>query len=672
MAKMIWLKDAPESKNVYAVFRKEFDLDCIAEDAHINLCADSEYALFINDHFVDCGQYDDFPDLKYYDTLKIAQYLNCGRNVMTVWVYHQGESSLQYSVGKPGLFYELICGEFTCVSDESTQSCCDIRFRQGEMYKTTVQYGYGFLFDSQKTLPCFKQSEAYDAPLLRPRPIDKCLLSEYHINKILTQGTIDRREDSSKAPAQLMQTDSLTYLPKDEIFFGDSIQRDNIYIIYDMLCERCGYLSFEIDACAGCVVDIGYGEHLDDMRVRTSIGERNFANRYICCEGNQKFFYPYRRIAGRYIQLHIIGRVRSIKRISLLQCEYPLKDITTFKTDDAFLSRLHSLSINTLKLCMHEHYEDCPWREQALYGSDSRNQMLFGYYAFGEYKFARASLDLLGRTLGKDGFISICAPTDSNLKIPSFSFLWLLAMEEYARYSKDLSLAETYKDKLIYIADTLAPKAPDFIAPSPRGDGIWNFYEWSEGCYDNDNGINEPKELDGLYQVFLYIGLASIKELLSFLAEKEKAAKLEELLKEMKNAINRVFWNHDQKAYCSYINAGVREGYSELMQVMSLYAGIASDKASHIADLITSENNLVPITLSYTVYKYDALLASDYKYARYVYDDIIAKWGKMIFGGATSFWETEQGADDFDGAGSLCHGWSAVPLYILERYGKLI
>ena len=40
----------------------------------------------------------------------------------------------------------------------------------------------------------------------------------------------------------------------------------------------------------------------------------------------------------------------------------------------------------------------------------------------------------------------------------------------------------------------------------------------------------------------------------------------------------------------------------------------------------------------------------------------------MVFSGATSFWETELGADDFDGAGSLCHGWSAAPLYLLEKY----
>lgn len=37
---------------------------------------------------------------------------------------------------------------------------------------------------------------------------------------------------------------------------------------------------------------------------------------------------------------------------------------------------------------MHEHYEDYPWREQALYAFDSRNQALYGYYAFGNYDFA--------------------------------------------------------------------------------------------------------------------------------------------------------------------------------------------------------------------------------------------------------------------------------------------
>ena len=38
----------------------------------------------------------------------------------------------------------------------------------------------------------------------------------------------------------------------------------------------------------------------------------------------------------------------------------------------------------------------------------------------------------------------------------------------------------------------------------------------------------------------------------------------------------------------------------------------------------------------------------------------------MLDCGATTFWETEKGAADFEGAGSLCHGWSAFPIYFLN------
>jgi alpha-L-rhamnosidase len=45
---------------------------------------------------------------------------------------------------------------------------------------------------------------------------------------------------------------------------------------------------------------------------------------------------------------------------------------------------------------------------------------------------------------------------------------------------------------------------------------------------------------------------------------------------------------------------------------------------------------------------------------------IIGKYYRFV--SATSFWETIKGADDFDKAGSLCHGWSAIPLYFFYAY----
>ena len=67
-------------------------------------------------------------------------------------------------------------------------------------------------------------------------------------------------------------------------------------------------------------------------------------------------------------------------------------------------------------------------------------------------------------------------------------------------------------------------------------------------------------------------------------------------------------------------------------------------------------------------FKYDALLAVDEGYARYILNDIKKIYGAMLRAGATTVWETEKGAEDFNLAGSLCHGWSAMPIYYLHKF----
>lgn len=59
-----------------------------------------------------------------------------------------------------------------------------------------------------------------------------------------------------------------------------------------------------------------------------------------------------------------------------------------FQIGDILSQKIYDTAVRTLKLCIHEPYEDIPWREQSLYCFDSRNQMLCGYYAFQEFKFA--------------------------------------------------------------------------------------------------------------------------------------------------------------------------------------------------------------------------------------------------------------------------------------------
>ena len=68
-------------------------------------------------------------------------------------------------------------------------------------------------------------------------------------------------------------------------------------------------------------------------------------------------------------------------------------------------------------------------------------------------------------------------------------------------------------------------------------------------------------------------------------------------------------------------------------------------------------------------FKYDALLAVDEeKYRDVVLAEIRKDYQLMVDSGYSAAWETIDGAAAFDHAGSLCHGWSAIPIYYYKKF----
>ena len=74
-----------------------------------------------------------------------------------------------------------------------------------------------------------------------------------------------------------------------------------------------------------------------------------------------------------------------------------------------------------------------------------------------------------------------------------------------------------------------------------------------------------------------------------------------------------------------------------------------------------------------TIFKYDALLTTDAeKYKDYVLGEIRRNYKIMLDAGSDTVWETIDGAGkSFNGAGSLCHGWSSVPIHVYRRLGMV-
>ena len=98
---------------------------------------------------------------------------------------------------------------------------------------------------------------------------------------------------------------------------------------------------------------------------------------------------------------------------------------------------------------------------------------------------------------------------------------------------------------------------------------------------------------------------------------------------------------------------------------MAILCGAVSEtEAENICELLVNDNDLTKVSLSMKCFKYDALIKVDKeKYGAFILNDIKNTYKAMLDEGATSFWETEIGESDFANAGSLCHGWSAIPVY---------
>jgi hypothetical protein len=702
-ANWIWpLRVAGE--NQYVQFRHEFMLESVHTNSQIALSADTSYALWLNGCFVHYGQFHDWPGEKTYDVLEIADYLRPGKNVACVLAYYQGANSAHYIASDPGIVYVIASGKQIVTSGLDTLWRKDPAYRTQSLPRITPQLHFTFEYDSRHKDNWLAADYACDAAWQRIqkqdmsdcaaktfalRPVKRTILKERLDAKIITQGFF-RQSGRGQTIAQEMQQAFLSYRDAAAVFDTKpdvfpaviktaQIQGDGVYIIVDLGREEVGLFELEMDTDAGTVIDVAYGEHLDDMRVRAAIGGRNFANRYIACKGLQKFTHYFTRFAGRYIQLHISGFVSrcSVQYAALRSVEYPIEEKSVFKSSCQLQNTIYKTAVRTLHLSMHEHYEDCPWREQALYANDSRNQALCGYYCFGEYAFPAASFDLLGKGLKSDGYLELCAPADMPITIPSFTFVWILAMADHLLYSGDLAHAATHFAVVKKIIDSRLADLADGLLACPRGPRYWQFYDWASGLDGTIMGdCTRFAQLSGVrfdapLNMFFALAMRSAAAIARHCGDADYAAHLESCLKTLKRNIHSRFCDGSAGLYRTYAgDEDCPKNHAELTQSLAILADVCGmeEAVSLRRYLADDKNEMVKTTLSQSLYKFEALLTDKINYGKYVFDKVNADWGGMLFRGATSFWETLNGAADFDNAGSLCHGWSAVPVYLYHGH----
>jgi hypothetical protein len=653
-----WIWRSGSGCDEYVQFLCDFTLKTSVPPVMLRYSVDTDCVVFVNGTPVAFGQYPDFPYHKTYEEIDVTDAVTPGKNRLAILAYHCGGTGfMTYYKGAAGLLFEVVRGEKTlAVSGADTLCRLAPDYISGRAEKTTTQLGYRFSYDRRgydgwtaaSYAPVgFLPSVAVEkAPPVAVRPLKKLTAGALAAGDCIKQAWFSWGEGASEGVKQ--QTAAL--LPEE------TPPAAGRYYLFDLGREEVGFFSLHCRAAAGARVSVGYGEHIDDGRVRTAVGGRDFTAVYVCADGAQTFVHPFRRWGARYLQLFVTGAC-TVLRAGLIPVAYPFA-VLPFDAKNGKRQAIYDTAVRTLTLSAHDHYEDCPWREQGLYTMDSRNQMLCGYYAFGAFAPARASLALIAQDARPDGLLSICYPSDCDLAIPSFSLYYILQLHEYLLHTGDAAFVKSVYKKAESVLDVFAARLSNGLIPPFPGKGYWNFYEWADGLSGKTPGAEGAPDLI-LNALFSYV-LAEWKALNAAIGQTPRLP-CDRLGGAVNDAITRTFFAEKRGLYETVAGTG---HFSELGNALAVLCGAATGaRARAVCDALTA-NDMVKATLSMVTFKYDALLAVDKDaYAAYILGDIDKDYGYMLDCGATSFWETINGASDFANAGSLCHGWSAMPVY---------
>lgn len=613
-AKWIWA-DGEVKKNSVVSFITDFD--CGEGDITLSLCAETDFIAYVNGKRVGFGQFAGYRDFKYIEQIDITDVCKPKNNTLKITVRYEGFDTFTHIDDGAGVIFTVEQnGKLLAYSNESVLSGVDNDYTQEEKKILSVQIGYSLGMAARGNTVYSRSRVIAKKCDFAPRPVKRLVLGE----KV----------------------------------YAKKVSRN----IYDLSAETAGYLFIKTDCPTDCTVSVGYAEHIATGKVVSVIPGgylnygRDFSLDFHCVKGENYFEQFFVRVAGRYLQINCDESV-TVKEIGLIPADYltTQKEISLKGKD----KRIYDVGIRTLKLCMHNHYEDCPWREQALYVLDSRNQMLCGYKAFEGYDYQRETLKFIAKGVREDKMLELTYPAVNTPAIPFFSLTYIIAVGEYIKQSGDYSILKDVFPTVKGIVENFYSRTDEDGLVENFDKPFWNFYEWSKGS-NNENELEEDflreKKRELILNCALIYALTFFKDMCRYLNipydfDEERT----------KRGIVKVFYDENKGLF--FLSDRGEKIFSALGNALACIIGLGDE--SIINKLIDGDNDVVPATLSMQCFVYDAVMGYE-KGSDFIIKDIREKYGYMLSKGATSFWETLKGLDDEMG-GSLCHGWSAMPVY---------
>lgn len=690
-----WNGEDKETPRV-VYFRRKVSVSNQIKSANIRISADSRYKLYVNGRLVEVGPSKGDQQVWFCDSLNLVSYLKEGENVLAVKVlrYPEDKNRGAHSVirtATPGLF---LTGEIVLADGESISVSAD------EKWQYYVDRGIRILAEEEQFAPLYSHERVTGDKILAGWMLESYDASEWECAKpyirldvpgSISPGNLNKRtipymyRKTRNFASVINKKKSMHHEEHWNSFLQGQqelqIPEESEEIIeIDAGEEMTGYLHLLMAGGKKAKIEILqaesyiYDELCGPAQVALKKDRMDFKNGHLegytdeyeaggfgtdeVPEEYETFWFR----TFRFLQLRITTKEESVKLKAFYYEEtgYPLEVKTQVETSDASLKKIWEISERTLRRCMHETYEDCPYYEQLQYAMDSRTQILYTYAVSSDDRLARKCMDDFRRAQRYDGLLNCSYPNCNVNVIPGFSIYYIFMVYDHMMYFGDKNLVEDHLPTIERILgffgqhlteDGYVDKVGGILMNTP----FWSFIDWAE-AWNPTTGM-PPAGLEGALTMesLLYImGLRHAAALSEYVGRTDMTKQYLTRAEQVCCAV---------RTYCIGENGMIQDGpgideYSQHCQVFAVLAGVIDRNKGkeNLLRTIKEKEKYAQCTVAMRFYLFRALEQTDlYEYTEQYWD----AWRTMLANNCTTCVESESYAR------SECHAWGSLALYEL-------
>ncbi len=687
---MSWIwKDKSDGKlkdNEIVSFRKVVRSKKKGQKAIVHVSADAKYKLFVNGTLVHIGPQKGDHQIHYYDVLDLGPYYEDGDNVVLIRVlaipneHNKGNHGF-HRTDSPGLYLSgELEGDHTWKYFKEKVHMEPENPRFAPLYILEKSQGLGALvgchhveYDDSKWSQARKYEPFELPPILRP---------DYMVRRQIPLIPVRPKRFEHVEKVVLSQ-------PSDEAWNGLLQESKSIKVgpntrsVIEISAgpETTGYLSLLMGKGQDAEINIltsecyAYEPEEEGPFSMPRKGDRTdsvngklfgFTDTYMVAgQGSSQspeIYEPFWFRTFRYIQLEIITKDQEldIYDFSYEETGYPLDVQSQVETSDASMEAIWDISERSLKLCMHETYEDCPFYEQLQYAMDSRSQILYTYATAADDRLARQCMDDFRRAGKHDGMINCSYPNYESNVIPGFSIYYIGMVYDHMMYFGDKPLVMKHLPTILGILNFFRSRLDQRGMVEKLGGPLfrskyWSFIDWTDQWRETAGVPLATHEGPLTMESLLYVmGLQYSAKLLDFIGYDQMSRQFLSEAKMLQEAIN----THARGKDGMLQDGPGFEGYSQHTQVFGVLTETINleEGARYIKETLNNPDLYAQCSVAMMFYLFRALEKCQMYEETHDLWDI---WRDMVAKNLTTCEE------DSVMSRSDCHAWGALALYEL-------